>query len=82
MYITPSAVNHIHWKAFRDCPDLVEIQFCEEIEEFLNDVVSLPWWNDGVLEASLAMYSFLAQHNIPAHLGGIKVRKWKDNIHG
>ena len=60
----------------------MEIQFCEEIEEFLNDVVSLPWWNDGVSEASLAMYSFLAQHNIPARLGRIKMRKWKDNIHG
>ncbi len=77
----PSTVDYIHWKAFNNCSDLAEIEFCNEIEEFLNEV-PLPWWNHGVSGASLVMYSFLAQHHIPARFGTIKVREWKDNIHG
>ena len=50
------------------------------IDQFVNEA-SLPWWNQGVSEASLRTYSFLAQRNIPARLCAIQEHKCKENIH-
>ncbi len=66
--------------AFSRCGHLEAIEFCNEIEQFV-DEVQLQWWNHGVAEASLRTYSFLAQHIIPARLRAIQVQTWKDNIH-
>lgn len=76
----PSTVKVIDDNAFKNCPALVQIQFCREIEEFVNEM-SLPWSNYGVSRDSFRTYSFLAQCNIPTCLGMLKVREWKDNIY-
>jgi hypothetical protein len=76
----PSSVKKIAKDAFEDCNNLEAIEFCNEIEKFVNEV-SLQWWNHGVSKASLRMYSFLVEGNIPARLSAIKCRAWKDNIY-
>jgi hypothetical protein len=76
----PSTVSHIRKNAFSRCERLEEIEFSEEIEQFVHEV-SLPWWNHGNSAESLRTYSVLAQHNIPARLGQIKKRSWKIHIH-
>ena len=80
--IIPSTVKFIHNKAFDDCTSLVAIEFCEEIEQFMNEhELFLPRWNRGVSEALLRTYSFLARRNIPARLDTLKLQTWKLNIH-
>ena len=76
----PSTVNYIAKDAFEDYDSLEAIEFCDEIEQFVNEA-SLHWWNHGVSKASLRTYSFLVQYNIPSRLSKIKVRVWKKNIH-
>ncbi len=76
----PSTVIFIAEDAFKGCNSLENIEFCEEIELFVNEV-SLPWWNRGVSEVSLSAVSFLAEFNIPLRLAQIKKRSWKIHIH-
>jgi hypothetical protein len=78
--IIPSTVKQISGEAFRNCNSLEAIEFCDAIEQLVHEV-SLPWWNHGVLGASLRTYSFLAQFNIPARMEQIKVGVWRKNIH-
>ena len=42
--------------------------------------VTFPWWNNGKSKESLRIYSLLAQHNILARLGTMKIQAWKSNI--
>ncbi len=76
----PSTVNRIRRDAFKGCTSLITIEFCLEIEQFVNEV-SLPWWNHGVSEMSLRTFSFLTQRNIPARLNTIKFQTWTIIIH-
>ncbi len=76
----PSTVKYICMDAFKDCDSLVAIEFCDEIEKFVNEL-SLPWWNNGVSEAAWITYSFLAQRNIPARLDKLTATVWKKNIY-
>ncbi len=76
----PSTVKEISGRAFEKCNNLEAIEFCNETEQFV-DEVPLPWWNHGVSKASLRTYSFLVRCNILARLGTIQVQKWKINIH-
>jgi hypothetical protein len=78
--VIPSTVKQIADNAFKDCDSLEAIEFCDEIEQLVNEA-TLTWWNQGVSEVSLRTYSFLAEDNIPARLGTLKVRVWKKNIH-
>ncbi len=54
--IVPSTVKVITVTVFEDCDSLEAIEFCNEMEQFVNEA-SLPWWYDGVLEESLRTYS-------------------------
>ena len=79
----PSTVHFIHNMAFSTCTALVAIQFSEEIEEFVSEL-PLPlqnWWNNGVSKHALWTGSFFARCNIPARVGMIKLRAWKEKIH-
>ncbi len=62
------------------CPNLIAIEFCQEIEQFVNEV-QLLWWNRGVSEESSRTFSFLVKDNILERLRTIKMRMWKTNIH-
>ena len=76
----PSTVYYIAEDAFKDCDRLETIEFCEEIEQLVNEA-SLHWWNHGLSEVSLRTYSFLLEFGIPARLGAIQCQMWRDNIY-
>jgi hypothetical protein len=78
--IIPSTVNFIAGDAFEGCERLVAIEFCEEIEQFVNEA-SLHWWSHGMSVASLRTHSFLIECNIPARLDAIRAQKLRENIH-
>ncbi len=68
----PSTVTFIDTSAFEGCSGLVSIAFCEEMEQLVNEV-TFPEWNNGKSKESSRIYSLLAQHNIPAQLGTMKI---------
>ncbi len=76
----PSTVKYIASDAFKDCNSLIAAEFCDKINQFV-DEVSLDWWNNGISNASLMTYSFLARCNIPARLEKLTVRVWKKHIY-
>jgi hypothetical protein len=70
------ATKAIDYSAFRGCSNLTNVEFCEEIEEFVSCKVMRDWWNQGVHEKSLSTYCFLVQYSIPDCLGLVLVRSW------
>lgn len=77
----PSSVKEIHPSAFRKCHSLGAIEFCEEINTFMSELLLQDLWNHGVSEHSLMTFSFLASRNIPERLGMLKEWTWKANVH-
>ncbi len=80
--VIPPAVRVIHDEAFHECSQLTNVQFCNEIEEFVSGESMRDWWNHGVHERSLSTYCFLVQSNISERLGLVRQRIWQANIHG
>jgi hypothetical protein len=57
------------------------VRFCDEIEEFVSGESMRHWWNNGVHESCLMMYSFFVRCNIPERVGLLLPRMWQSNIH-
>ena len=68
----PSTVTYIQKHAFIDCLRLEAIEFCTDIEEFLDLMLLRDWWKCGVSTRLIRTYSFLAQYNIPKRFGDLK----------
>jgi hypothetical protein len=77
----PSTVRYIQKDVFRNCSDLVAVEFSEEIEEFVSAMTLRPWWNNGTSKLSLWTGTFLARFNIPEWVGMIKFWVWKAQMH-
>ena len=79
--VIPPSVKAINKEAFDNFLQLMHMQFCEEVKDFVSGELMWDWWNHGVNKASLITYCFLARCNIPARVGLVQARKWKVNIH-
>ena len=76
----PPTVREID-EAFKECSILTNVQFCDEIEEFVSGESMRHWWNNGVQERCLRTYSFFVRCNIPERVGLLLPRMWQSNIH-
>lgn len=77
----PSTVRELCPYTF-SCTDgyLEEVQFCDNIEEFVRGESLQNWWGNGILWCSLAIYNFLVRCNVPARLKK-RMRQWQANIY-
>lgn len=57
-----------------------EVQFCDNIEEFVRGESLQNWWGNGILWCSLAIHNFLVRCNVPARLKKL-MRQWQANIY-
>ena len=73
-------VKTIDDTAFVKCSNLTNVEFCNEIEEFVSCDAMRDWWNQGVHKRSLSTYCFLVKCNIPERLDRLQVRNWQANI--
>jgi hypothetical protein len=79
--IIPSNVKEIDDSAFNDHSNLTNVEFCDEIEEFVSCEAMRDWWHQGLHEKSLSTYCFLVQYDIPKRSGLVRARKWRANIY-
>jgi hypothetical protein len=77
----PTSVKAINMMAFNNCSRLTQVQFHEEIEDFVSGESMRDWWNHGVNKTSLSTYCFFARCNVPERVGLVQARKWQVNIH-
>jgi hypothetical protein len=76
----PPAVTAIHDEAFKECPNLTNVRFCDEIEEFVSGESLRNWWDHGVHEKCLSTYRFFVRCNIPERVGLVLPRMWQSDI--
>jgi hypothetical protein len=60
--------------------NLDEVQFCEEMEEFVSALSMRDQWSNGVLRRSLQLYNFLVCCQIPVRLEFLDVIQWQADI--
>jgi hypothetical protein len=49
-----ATVRAIDETAFNECSNLTNVQFCNEVEEFVSGESMRDWWNHGVREKCLS----------------------------
>ena len=77
----PPSARDIDVAAFEECSNLTNVQFCNEIEDFVSGESMQHWWNHGVHEKCLSTYSFFVQSNILECVGLLLPRMCQSNIH-
>jgi hypothetical protein len=71
--VIPANIRYIDHNAFENCTSLTNVEFCEQIKEFVSCNAIHDWWNHGVHERSLSTYCLLVRYSIPRRLLGISV---------
>jgi hypothetical protein len=79
--MTPNAVKNIGDTAFKNCPSLTNVEFCDKIEDCVCCEAMRGWWNQGANEKSPITYCSLVKFNIRDRLGLVLVLSWQASIY-
>lgn len=61
----PATVEAIGESAFANCPNLVAVEHCDEIEEFVSGELIRDWYDRGRSDLSVRVHRFLKVYNGP-----------------
>ena len=78
--LIPPAVKTIDNNVFQGCTNILKVQFCPRIEEFVASEAIRNWWNQGLHKQCFTTYCFLVRCNILERLGFVPVQNAQANI--